>query len=114
MPTKNRTKREAAPPKDYILGIPDSELEPRFRNQMHEHILNSLAGFRDVTLNTPSLFGMWELEMTCDRNPPAITADEVERTLRDAIGNRQFGLQVDRMVTVVLNGRIKSRFFLSG
>jgi hypothetical protein len=112
--TTGQINRPEINPKDYIMGIPDSELEPEFRNRMRKHILDSLAGFRDVALNTTSLLGMWELEMTCDRNPPAVTADEVERTLRDIISRIPFGLRVGQIVTVVLNGRIKSRFFLSG
>ncbi len=100
--------------KDYIMGVPDSELEPEHRKRMRNHILDSLAGFRDVKLNTTSLLGMWELEMTCERNSPAITTDEVERTLRDIISWSQFGLRVDWMVTNVVDGRIESRFRLAG
>jgi hypothetical protein len=87
----------------------------RITTQIKQHSIGQLtaSGFRDVVLSTNAFFSVWELEMTHGQNPPAITADEVERTLRDIVGRLGWAIKHDLIVTAVLGGRIKSRFFLS-
>ena len=80
-----------------------------------QHTIDQLAtsGFRDVALNANAFFSEWELEMTHGKNPPTIAADEVERTVRAIVKRLGWSIKDDLIVTVVLGGQIKSRFFLS-
>jgi hypothetical protein len=87
----------------------------RITERIKQHSTDRMAvsGFRDVVLTTNAFFSVWELEMAHGQNPPSMTADQVDRTVRELVRPLGWAIQTDRIVTVVLAGRIKSRFFLS-
>ncbi|HEV7925457.1 MAG TPA: hypothetical protein VGR14_08885 [Verrucomicrobiae bacterium] len=91
---------------DEINGITD-RLKERINHQL------AVNGFRDAVLNSNAFFSVWKLEMSHGQNPLDITAEAVERTLRDIVGRLGWAIQHDLIVTAALGGQIKSRFFLS-
>jgi hypothetical protein len=85
----------------------------RFRPQMKR--LLRKGGFQNVRLTGDSLMYVWRLEMTKPQ-PPAI--DEIERILSEIVtqlrhNDERFEIKDGIIVTVVLEGHIKSAFFLS-
>jgi hypothetical protein len=73
-------------------------------------------GFQRLTLSGDSLASVWRLKMS--KPPPFIDSDAVERLLTEIVKqlrfrNERYEIKSGPVVTVVLEGQIKSAFFLS-
>jgi len=102
--------------KDFILktGAEAQRIAKRIRPQMKR--LLRARGFQRVTLTGDSLAFIWRLKMT--KPAPFIDSDEVERVLNRLVAQlryreKRFQTKDGLVVTVVLEGHIKSAFFLS-